>query len=51
MMYSENQITLEKEDDFKSQVLTVNSPVNMRRINNAVETDPFHLIRDLISCQ
>ena len=29
-MYSENQKTLDKEDDFKTQVITFTFPMNMR---------------------
>ena len=39
--------TLKWEDDFKTQVMTLNGPMNMRHNNCAVSTEPFHLISDL----
>ena len=39
--------TLKWEDDFKTQVMTLNGPMNMRHSNYAVSTEPFHLISDL----
>ena len=47
--YSENQKTCEQEDDFYTQDMTLNSPMDMRHSNCAGETDPFYLIRDIIS--
>ena len=47
--YCQNHKTLEKEDDFKIQVMTLNSPIKMRHSNAAVQTDPFNLISDIIS--
>jgi len=37
------------EDDFLTQVTTSNSSMNMRHSYCAMFTDPFKLIRDLIS--
>ena len=39
--------TLKWEDDFKTQVMTLNGPMNMRHSNYVVSTEPFHLISDL----
>ena len=47
--YSENQKTREQEDDFYTQDMILNSPMDMRHSNCAGETDPFYLIRVIIS--
>ena len=45
-MYSENQKTV---DDFKTQVMTLNYLIEMRKIKCAVYTYLFHFIRDFLS--
>ena len=40
-IYSYNQKTLEWEDDFKSQFITLNSPMKMKHHNYAVQIDPY----------
>ena len=36
VLYSDNQKTLKKEDNFKTQVMTLNSPVSIGYTNCAV---------------
>ena len=43
-----NQKILEQEVDCQTQVMTLNSPINMKHRNCAVKTDPFYLISELI---
>ena len=45
----DNQKTLEYEVDFKTQFMTLNTPMSMSHSNYAVLTEPFYLIRDLIT--
>ena len=48
-LYSNNQKTLEQEDDFQTQVMILNNELNKRLSNFAVITDPFHIISGLIN--
>jgi len=40
-MYSDNQKTLQQENDFLNQVISLKSPMSLRHGNCAVKTDPF----------
>ena len=43
----QNQKTLQSKDDFQTQVMTLNSPMNKRKSICVLKTDPFLLISEL----
>ena len=45
--HHKNQKTLQSKDDFQTQVMTLNSPMNTRKSIFVVKTDPFLLISEL----